>query len=279
MAKTATAQKQPTQDDYNREAVTNRREFIREATDAATTFVRNERDKYDAEARRREHDGGMAPPRSQRPAAGMPKWCRKVVKKLGTDIDSWIRHEDLVAALHDEDLVGETIDRLLDECEEFEGLCASRTNMQIRWSSSAMIRRDGALEEVILGRAKAIPLAERETWPDTDGPAPLWRLDLSLPVLLLAEGDELEPLIHGLLSQLGLGANGPYIRKPDLVGYSANLGRYGVRTAREVQALAHAMGHTDTAARLRRHNYDPATGQGLLWAPRAAAGEFGGEWH
>lgn len=222
----------------------------------------NKRDEWH-EADRDKKPKHKAPEKQAYPTAGLPKWCRWVAALIRKEVqgcEGWHRNADLVE--HFADLAGDILERLrrLPEFETIDllGVC------EIRWSTSAMVQKDGPHEAVIAGRAKAIPLADRLTWAG-EGAAPMFRLDLNLPAFLLAEDDELEAPMHSLLCQLAVQAGRPYIRKADIVGFSANLGRYGVRGPREVQAIAHAMAHPDLERKLVQHRYDLKSGQGLLW--------------
>lgn len=251
-------------------------EELRRAGDIAAQRMRDARDEWAEKQKRHEQDRTgkiAAPARSSYPSAGSPRWNRWLAalwREEVEDLARWYRDVDVVESLGDH--AGLVLRRLL-ELDEFADL--QEDEVQIRWSTSAMVRKDGPHEEVIAGRAKVVPLAERLTWPEGSERAPLFRLELSLPCFVLAEEDELEAPLHALMMQLGHGDNGPYIRKPDIAAFSATLGRYGVRTPREVQAVAHAMAHTDLRAKLTQHAYDPESGQGLLWKPRACAGEMG----
>lgn len=240
--------------------------WLSKASDEVETMQRREADRHE-EARRKATKTGEREPRADLPHAGSPKWVRtvaKILREVGDGaLDGWLTHE-VVQATFGAGLVDHVLDRLR-VWPEFEHI--EHVGVQIRWSLSAMTVRDVVDERVLLGRVKVIPLAERLTWAG-DGEVPWFRLDLSLPCAMLAEVDELERHLHHLLAHMATTDRGPVLRKPDLVGFASTLGRFGIESPREAQAVAHAMRHPTTAKKLAEFGYDPKTGQGLLWSPQ-----------
>lgn len=201
-------------------------------------------------------------PQGDVPRASSAKWVRWASKAFrDADCDPFFADVDLQAA--GTRLADLRVARLreLPEFALLEG-----HEIDLRWTTRAMVERDIESETVILGRPKVVPLEERLTWPTGDQP-PSWRLTLSLPAAVLATTEELERGLHGLLCSLGLRDGQPVLRRPDIVGHTATLARFGTVGIRETLAVACAVRHPDTQERMREFGFDPATGQGLLYAP------------
>jgi hypothetical protein len=240
--------------------------WLTQASDEIDRLRRREEDAHE-EARRKAAKAGQREPLADLPRAESSKWVRtvaKILRDVGDGaLDGWLTHE-VVQATFGEGLVDHVLDRLR-AWPEFEHI--EHVGVQIRWSLSAMTVRDVVEERAILGRVKVIPLAERLTWAG-DGEVPWFRLDLSLPCAILAETDELERHLHHLLAHMATTERGPVLRKPDVVGFASTLGRFGIESPREAQAVAHAMRHPTTTKKLAEFGYDPKSGQGLLWSPQ-----------
>lgn len=158
---------------------------------------------------------------------------------------------------------GETVVAVLLQGPEFEAVQTAR--ILIDWSMRPFWHTDGPLKEPAPAKIKAISQADREGWRGA-GPAPDFRLTISLPWWLLADRFEREAGLHDRLAYMAFKNGGPYLRKPDITAHAATLARYGLLNPRQVSAFAHASAHPSTPARLRRHHFGP-DGQGCLFAP------------
>lgn len=202
-------------------------------------------------------------PQANVPSADSASWVRWAARMFrDADCDRW--YSDLAVRAAGRDYVATRIEllRTLPEFVTLEG-----HEIEVRWTTRAMVERDIGIERVLLGRAKVVSEEERLTWPSGDCP-PSWRLTLSLPAAVLADSDELDRGLHALLCSFGLRDHRPVLRRPDVVAHAANLARYGATSIRETLAVACAMRHPATQARMREYGFDPSTGQGLLWAPQ-----------
>jgi hypothetical protein len=223
---------------------------------------------------RRAPDDKPEPLASAWPSSASPWWCRWVSKEIAAKLDhapKWIAGGALVDQF--EDLWGPLV-KVLAKLPEMRLIQWDR--LAIRWSAKPILVRDGPLTSVSIGKASIVPEKVRATTPS----APLVYLDLHLAAFLLASTDEdLLPGVHALLCSLAFEEEGGdedggwtvARRRPDLVGYAATLGRYGAQDAREASAIAHGMVGTRKET-MRRHGFDPSTGQGLLWLAEGAAG-------
>lgn len=138
---------------------------------------------------------------------------------------------------------------------------------EVRWTYGLVKARGG--KEVRVGKIAPVKAADRLTSPL----APMYRLDISAPWVLIADQAQLERGIHELVMGLEVGDRGLIRRKPDIATYAATLARFGPSGAYEAQAVASAIAHPHTAPILRGYGYDPLTGQGLLLSPLDPAPE------
>jgi len=102
---------------------------------------------------------------------------------------------------------------------------------------------------------------------DIDAGMPAFTLYLNLPWALTAGNEDLAAGIHELLCGIQVKDGRPKKRAPDIVAHAPHLARYGVpvETPLAAMAVAHAMAHPATLARVSGFGFDPISGQGLLW--------------
>ena len=137
---------------------------------------------------------------------------------------------------------------------------------EVVWSTRAKWARDVVETRPVVGSCVAVSQRERET--TTGGPVPWLRLTQSIPVWLASDDYARERALHALLAGfVPDNAERPakLLRvRPDIVAHASTLARYGVDSAREAHAVAHAAAHAVTAYRIEQ------SGQ-LVWdaAPRA----------
>jgi hypothetical protein len=206
---------------------------------------------------------GQDEPGADLPRASSPKWVRTAAKLLReSEAEPWYSHRDVA---DDWDPIGLTLAQLR-EAPEFVTILNEL--IDVRWSIGATVQRDLAHERVVMGRVAVVPREERATWP-TDEEPPAFRFRLSVPAFALATSDEIERALHELLAQCGVGDNGPVKRRPDIVGHSSTLARYGAVDVQEAQAVACAMAHPETRRAMTRYGFDPVSGQGILWPARS----------
>lgn len=198
-------------------------------------------------------------PTSDLPRVARSSWVSWAATKLGeNNVPAWFRDVDLREGF--EDLVGPVL-RKLRAFPEFRTWVGEV--LELRWTRKPIVVRDMVLEEAVAGRVKAVGVVDRMVWSG-DGPAPAFRLELSLPWWLLASDEEQEHGLHAVIAACGMD-DGPVIRKPDIVAHASTLGRYGIGGIRQAQAIAHAVAHPSHTRVLRDHGFDPASGQGLIW--------------
>jgi hypothetical protein len=246
------------------------RRAVEIACGAVRTHVAEETQKHEARVRKARVSGDEPPRWDNRPAATSPYWVRWACdscKEAG--LPAWVRNEDVIAAL-DDDLAGPVLQRLL-ELPEFAHL--DGVPLEIGWSPKACQRKDVVSTEFKVGKIKAVSKKRRQLWPPEAGDAPDFELELSLPFFLLGTEPEIERGLHELLAACVFQGEDdePTLRKADISTYASTLGRYGISTPREAQAVAHAMAHPATPQQLRDFGFDPETRQGLLFAPAEAA--------
>ncbi len=119
---------------------------------------------------------------------------------------------------------------------------------QIRWRTRSWMRQGQA----VLGSCSAVPRADREAWTGA-GPAPEFRLQLSLPYwLLLSEVGRARLIHHELSHAVWKEDGGPGVRPHDIEEFAATLARFGVEEEeRPLQAVLAAVSHPETTIRLR----------------------------
>ncbi len=229
---------------------------------AIRDLVRLEDDRHHA-AVEKARKLGQDEPGADLPRASSPKWVRTAAKLLReSEAEPWYAHRDVA---DDWDPIGLTLAQLRD-APEFATIAAELVD--VRWSIGATVQRDLAHERVVLGRMCVVPREERATWPTNSEP-PAFRFRLSVPAFALATSDEIERALHELLAQCGVGDNGPVKRRPDIVGHSSTLARYGATDIQEAHAVACAMASPETKRAMARYGFDPASGQGILWPARS----------
>lgn len=198
-----------------------------------------------------------------RPDVNAPYWMRWACDAMRDQkIPAWVRDEDLVAALG-EDLVGPVLQELL-ELQEFGHL--DGIPFSIGWSPKACVRKDVVSVDNKVGKVKAVSKKRRLLWPAEAGDVPDFELELSLPYFLLATEDQIERGVHELLAACAFQGEDdePTLRKADVQTYASTLGRYGISTAREAQAVAHAMAHPALSRQLAAFGFGE-DGQGILF--------------
>lgn len=203
---------------------------------------------------------------ANRPDVNAPYWAKWACDAMRDQkIPSWVRDEDLVAALG-EDLVGPVLQELL-ELEEFAHL--DGIPFEIGWSPKMCVRKDVVSCDQKVGKVKAVSKKRRLLWPAEAGAVPDFELELSLPFFLLGTEDEIERGIHELLAACAFKGEDdePTLRKADIHTYASTLGRYGISTAREAQAVAHAMAHPALTRQLAAFGFSE-DGQGILFEAR-----------
>lgn len=144
----------------------------------------------------------------------------------------------------------------------------------LRWTTKPIGRQDLMSCTPLLGRVKVVPAPERMTWVGETS-APDFRLEISLPYVLIATFEQLERGIHDLLCTCGFVNKKPVLRKPDIIANAATLGRYGVQDIREANAVFHAQRHPMNLTVQRSFGFDASSGQGQLWTagpPKQIAG-------
>lgn len=120
---------------------------------------------------------------------------------------------------------------------------------EIRWRTGKW-KSQGA---VVFGSCKPPPKADRECWTGT-GPAPAFRLQLSLPYWLMATADERARLIHHELGHAAWKENGdPGPRPHDMEEFADTIARFGLReeSATHAEVALALSGHPDTERRCR----------------------------
>jgi hypothetical protein len=206
---------------------------------------------------------GQDEPGADLPRASSPKWVRTAAKLLReSEAEAWYAHRDVA---DDWDPIGLTLAQLR-EAPEFSTIATELVD--VRWSIGATVQRDLAHERVVMGRMSVVPREERATWP-TDEEPPAFRFRLSVPAFALATSDEIERALHELLAQCGAGDSGPVKRRPDIVGHSSTLARYGATDIQEAHAVACAMASPETKRAMAKFGFDPVTRQGILWPARS----------
>jgi hypothetical protein len=217
--------------------------------------------------RRKAERTGEAAPQPDPPRVGEPKWVEWAARILArAGLPQWLRDRDVRAAL-DEDLVGPLLQRLLSwpEFQDIEGWPIAR-----RWTRSVIGRKDFVSTEVVAARPKVVDVGERQAWEGT-GSAPAFRLQLSLPWWLLATELERERGLHEAIAYFGIVDSKPVLRKADIIGHACTLGRFGVRSVREADAVFHAQRHPSHELILREWGFDPITGEGQRFQPYGPA--------
>lgn len=222
---------------------------------------REEIDRQEERARRAERLGEVVP-QSDPPRVSEDRWvswAARILVRYG--VPKWMRDADVRDA--HEDLVGPLLQRFIT-WPEFALL--DGWFIELRWTHSPIVRKDFVSTEAVAARPKVVPPGDREAWLGGDE-APQFRLELSLPWWLLADELERERGLHEALAYFGVVDNQPVLRKPDIVGHAATLGRFGVRCAREADAVFHAARHPSHELILRGYGFDPVTGLGQRWEP------------
>ena len=208
---------------------------------------------------------GSPPPTTDPPRASAPRWVLWASSILRTqEVPKWVSHDEIAAL--DQDVVSPVIEALL-RLPEFEKLLAADA-LTIVWTPGMVATADLLGKTPRVGRIRVLSERERLTWSRPEAPAD-FRLELSLPYVLLATADELERGLHELLAACAYDDEKPKLLKPDISTFASTLGRYGVSTAREASAVAHALRGVRNARLVRDFGFDVETGQGLLWEPMA----------
>lgn len=184
----------------------------------------------------------------------------------------YLRNEEVmrVASAHMTDPL-DLIAGIIRTCDEHGHFLGKRILVEWRggkWTSCGMMVR---------GKAGPIPKRQRLTWPSEDGPAPWFRITLSLPAWLLLDDDERYRLLHHEMGHCGISAAGQPItlahEVEEFVSTSARFGPAHPDHIRLSQAIAH---HPETVIRMREWEIDDR-GQGQLFGvwkgPRAAVDE------
>jgi len=214
------------------------------------------------DARRKARHANREEPRKDLPSVARGSWvswASGILDESG-GVPVWIRNQDLVAGF--EDLAGPVLNRLRP-LPEFSTWAAQV--IEVRWTRRPIVVRDMVLTEALAGRVKAVSIPDRLLWTG-QGPAPAFRLELSLPWWLLADDDEQERGLHHLLAYCGMETGDrPVLRKADIVAHASTLARFGVGGVRQAMAVAHAQAHPTHERLLREYGFDPASGQGMLW--------------
>ncbi len=122
------------------------------------------------------------------------------------------------------------------------------TVWQVRWRTRGWTRQGQA----VLGSCSPVPRADREAWTGA-GPAPQFRLQLSLPHWLVLSESERLRLIHHELGHARRRADGsPGTCPHDIEEFAATLARFGIEEGeRPLQAVLAAASHPETTIRLR----------------------------
>lgn len=242
------------------------RSAIESACSAVRTSIQAHLQKHQEQLQKAREAGDPPPERDNLPSATSSYWMRWACDEMREHkLPSWIRDEDVQSAL-DEDLVGPVMARLL-ELQEFAHL--DGIPFEIGWSPKAALRKDVICCDHKVGKVKAVSKKRRLLWPREAGEVPDFELELSLPFFLLATEQEIERGLHELLAPCAykLENNEPTLKKPDISSYSSTLGRYGVSTPREAQAVAHVLARPHVRHELAVFGYGP-DGQGILFSPR-----------
>lgn len=243
------------------------RAAIEKACAAVRIHVAQEHQEHQDKVFKAMESGDPLPDRDNRPSAHDAYWVRWACDACRDEkLPAWLRDEDVQAALG-EDLAGPVIAALL-ELQEFAHL--DGIPLEIGWSPKSCQRKDVVSCDFKVGKVKAMSKKRRQLWPREAGDAPDFEIELSLPYFLLATEDEIERGVHELLAACAFKGEDdePTLRKADISAYASTLGRYGISTPREAQAVAHLMAHPAITQQLNAFGYDPASGQGILFTPR-----------
>lgn len=156
-------------------------------------------------------------------------------------------------------------ERLIEVCDELQHL--EGRPIRFMWRKMAPLKND----RVVLGTAGAVSKAEREKWPASAGPAPWWRVTMSLSAWLQMTDTERKRLMHHELAchcHVDVDDEGhetPVTGAHDIEEGLATVARFGLMDAGQAKVVAAAMAHPGTEAKMREYFIDPATGQGRLW--------------
>lgn len=240
---------------------------LQEGIELSRSKIKTETEDQD---KRREmaRKAGMVPPKEDPPRANAT-WCAWVCKTLrGVEIPKYFTADDLEAAWGSDPVASKVEDLLA--LVEFKVLKQMGQRLTVRWTVGSITVSDVIGKTAKLGRVKIVPESDRLTWQGEED-APDFRLELSLPYLLLATEDEIERGLHELLAACAYDTEErPKLKRPDIVAHASTLARYGVSGPREACAVAHAVQCSEHKERIREYGYDAQTGKGLLWPPLAA---------
>lgn len=167
--------------------------------------------------------------------------------------------------------------RLIDACPEFDPLrsCEERLDptalgSRIRWvwSRKLSIKNDRA----VLGTTAIVSQSDRDLWPEGAGPAPWWKITLSLQAWFALSDEARVRLVHHEIAHVGVtvddeGHTSPAINPHDIEENLTTIARFGLMDSSQGKIVAAAMAHPTTPTRQREWFVDAATGQGMLWPP------------
>lgn len=178
----------------------------------------------------------------------------ELLAMLATEEDSW---PVLNLEAYAEILIG-----ACDELAHLEG-----RPIRFMWRKMAPVKND----RVTMGTAGAVSKSEREKWPASAGPAPWWRVTMSLSAWLQMTELERKRLMHHELAchcHVDVDDEGretPVTGAHDIEEGLATMARFGLMDSAQAKVVAAAMAHPGTTAKMREYFIDPATGQGRLW--------------
>jgi hypothetical protein len=160
----------------------------------------------------------------------------------------WLSNLDLIEADIARELpaAAAMIRYLVEHCEERAHLRPFR--VEIQWWTGNKATKG----KVTLGKAGPVPIRERLTWAGS-GPAPWFRVQLSLPYWLLASDELRFRLLHHELGHCQIEVDDAGNAKPtgrghDVEEFSDTMARFGLFTKDQAELIAAAMGRKDTEA-------------------------------
>lgn len=191
----------------------------------------------------------------------------KVVRALVVDLRGerqWVTASDMVVdmrAVGIQDFGPLVVLEHLKDLDEL-ALLLDHFDVDVVWSTRAKWQRDAVESIPTIATIATVPERAR-VLGETDAHL---RLTVYLPCWLAASRLERERALHALLmgywpddSEAGIFRR-LLRRRPDIVAHAATLGRYGVGTVREAQAIAHAVAHPSL------ETWTDEVGQ-LVWVP------------
>lgn len=226
---------------------------IRAAMDAITNGLADDRESW---LTKQSKAGTNVPYPGRSPARpGDIKWAFQLMKDI--ELPHYFAHSDL------RDAEMNAIDRHIENMRELPEFEAIKTRViDVHWTSKPILVNDKTNPGTMLCRVRVVSKEERETWPSSVD-VPDYRILVSFPFWALCELeanlDLLDRQIHAALCLMS-GGDKAKIRRPDIVGFAATLGRFGPLGSLETRAI-------ENGARNPKHrrNVEKYTTQGWLF--------------